>query len=191
MRKLNAREATLLIVLAVMGLGSLWMMGGDGGPGSRGNSEADTVPPDTWPEIWLARLSQTAEVYDAQGRDLFKYGPPPRVERPAPPPPPARREPPPRVEAKPATPKPPPVARGPRAPKPTFKYLGFLGPKERKIAVFGEGDDLLIAQSGETLAEHFKIVEFKYESVVLGYVDEQFADQTHELKLKTQGKGKR
>ena len=73
--------------------------------------------------------------------------------------------------------------QGPRPPSVNFEYLGYLGPKDDKIAVFEKGEELEQARVGEVILEQFRLLEFKYEAVVIGYVDERFRDQSTELKM--------
>ena len=56
-----------------------------------------------------------------------------------------------------------------------------MGHKDNKIAVFEDGDAILIAQAGEVVEKDFVVVEFKYDSILMGYTDEQFTGQTTEL----------
>jgi hypothetical protein len=43
---------------------------------------------------------------------------------------------------------------------------------------------MLLARAGETVEKDFTVVEFKYESVVMGYVDTRFKDMTTELNMR-------
>ena len=45
-------------------------------------------------------------------------------------------------------------------------------------------DPMILAQIGDVVQKEFRIVEFKYQTVVLGYTDEEFAGQTTELEFK-------
>ena len=133
----------------------------------------------------LAKLAPTLEEYDPYVRNLFEYytPPPPKPQRNMnPQPKPPVRKPPP--VAKPPVVKPTPPARDttPRPPRISFLYLGYLGHKDDRIAVFENGEDIVLAHGGETVFEQFRVVEFQYEKIVMGYVDEEFADQTTELK---------
>jgi hypothetical protein len=137
------------------------------------------------PKILLSMVTTEAAVYDANGRDLFKFGQPPRVATKAPPkraaPPPTKKpadvkkpvkRPPARAAAKPPEPRPPEIR---------FKYIGYLGPKGDKIAVFADGDDMLLAREGEVVKEQFKVLDFKYESILMGYTDPLFESKTTEV----------
>ena len=66
-------------------------------------------------------------------------------------------------------------------PKPAFEYVGFLGPKYDKIAVFDTGSEVLVAQVGELIRGKFELLEFRYEAVLLRYVDGEYAGDTTEL----------
>jgi len=49
--------------------------------------------------------------------------------------------------------------------------------------VFEQGQELQLARVGEIVQKDFRLVDFKYEGVVIGYVDERFRDQTTELRM--------
>jgi hypothetical protein len=195
-RSPNQREWVLLGLLAVVLLGMLYLRSGGigGGAGARSGGAAPELG--EVPQVHLDWLSQPAEQYDPQGRNLFAYGPPPSTGRATPPPPP-QRQPPPRIERPPRV-EPPPQrqpqparATGPQPPKPSFKYLGYLGPKDNRIAVFEPGGtekQMLLAGAGDVVEREFRVVEFKYEVVVLGYTDSRFAGQTTEITI--EGKNK-
>ncbi len=138
-------------------------------------------------------LAARAEAYDANGRDLFKYSQrPPSAEE-------VRRsreeaarrqkemeeanqraalaaarwqqEEKERVKEAVLHPQPPP----PPAPPPIdLRYLGYLGPKDDRIAVFEDGKNLLVARKGEVVKDQFRVVEVKWETVVLGFVRAEF-----------------
>ena len=71
----------------------------------------------------------------------------------------------------------------PRAPKPTFEYIGNLGPKNERFAVFTEGQEVLIANIGEEIKTGFVLKDIGFESVTIGYTDERYKDKTTELQL--------
>ncbi len=62
-----------------------------------------------------------------------------------------------------------------------FKYVGYLGPKDGKIAVFADGDDMILARAGDIVKDEFKVLEFRYESILMGYTDGRFRDKTTEV----------
>jgi hypothetical protein len=186
MRKLTSREIVLL--LAVAGLAILgWVYGrgdGSGGVGVKAAELAELEYGDP-PVVQLARLELTAVSYDSKARNLFAYYTPPPPPRPAPPP---------RVETKvtqreaaPQTvvqrPPTPPKAE-PKPPRPNFRYIGFLGPKDNKIAVLEQGEEVLLAAIGEVIQEQYMVVDFKYEMLVIGYTSEQWAGKTTDLPMK-------
>jgi hypothetical protein len=105
----------------------------------------------------------------------------------APPPPP------PKIEAAPqvAVVTRPPANSGPLPPVINLSYLGFLGPKENKIAVFEDGQDLLLARRGEVIKQQFLVLDFGYETVVMGYVDPRFKNDTQELQQRPGAAGGR
>jgi len=184
-RKLSGREYFLMGVLAIAA-GTVLFWGERGQLFERTEEAAGrSAGLGDAPQVHWDRLTAGPEAYDPGGRNLFQYytpPPPPRaaakpIERPV-----ARAAPPPRTT-------PPPQARQQptrnvaRPPTPSFKYLGFLGPKDDKIAVFEQGQELELVRVGEIVQKEFRLVEFKYEGVVIGYVDERFADQTTELRM--------
>lgn len=188
-RKLSSRERNLLIVLGIVALVVLWRVAGSDGArpaGSGTGEDGEEFGLGEPPVVSMALLARLAEGYDPEGRDLFKYG-----KKPPPPPDPkvleakrkaddARRQ---AAAAAAAKRKntPPPAPRGPVPPKINFTYVGYFGPKDDKIAVFEEKDEVLIARRGETLLDDFRVVEIQYESVVIGFTDPRFEKKTETL----------
>ncbi len=80
---------------------------------------------------------------------------------------------PPRGPAAPAPPPPPPIV--------TFKFIGYMGPAENKIAVLVDGEDFYLGRIGEVVNEEFRIVEIGFEWVQVGYTNPLFADQTRRI----------
>jgi len=187
MRKPTGREYFFIVVLAVMGLAYLAYRGDGPLFGGRQDEGRKNMALGIAPIVRMAALAARTEDYDPKGRNLFEYYTPP---------PPKRKVPPPRVAAK--TPPKVPVVRpvqrnqqnrkavnaGVTPPKINFKYIGFLGPKDSKIAVFEDGEGMLLARAGEIVDKEFTVVEFKYESVVMGYVDMRFKTMTTELNMR-------
>lgn len=185
MRKLTSREIFLLV--AVLGLVILgWIYGSGGGLGGGGvkAQELAEISYGEPPVVQLARLEQASVDYDSKARNLFNYYTPP-VQKPKPTPPPVVKRDPPSRTAAPVVQR-PPVATPPKPkpPRPNFRYIGFLGPKNNKIAVLEQGEEVLLASIGEVIQEHYKVVDFKYEALVIGYTAERWADETTELKMK-------
>lgn len=188
-RKLTPREKTLLTVLAVGLVIAFVALRGEGlGLGSPAAVEAIVEGPvGDPPVVRVDLLAQTAANYDPGGRNLFDYyTPPPPPPPPAPPPPPP---PPPRKDIERPLPPPPrnPVPAEPTPPFPKFKYLGYLGPKDRRIAAFevDAGAKPVLAAVGDVVEREFRLLEFRYESVVFGYTDERFKNRTTELGMDT------
>jgi hypothetical protein len=182
-RKPTGREYALLVLLGVLSIVAFRFLDSGGLGGGRGEGAAGfPVPEGDPPAILLARLELDAEGYDPAGRNLFKYGPPPGRATPPPKPPPQRPEPPKRQRPK--APERKPTPREPSAPRPRFDYLGYLGPKDARIAVFEDGDDQIHARIGDVVRDEFRLVEFKFDSVVFGYVDDRYKDKTTELSFK-------
>lgn len=191
MKKLKGREIFLLVVLVVTAAVVGYMNFGKGGFGAGGGDAADDkIKIGEAPVVRLARLGFDSAEYDPNGRDLFKYGPPPRVNRPVPPP--AK----PVVVERPKTKAPvrPPVQQvttvtppKPRPPVPTFKYVGYFGPKYDKIAAFDDGQQILLARVGETVQDDFLLMDFEFQAVRLGFTDQRFEGQDTELSLTIPG----
>lgn len=202
MRRLTTREMVMLGILGAGGLLYVWYASQQavselGGTGSGESSEVGLAA--GAPRVELALLSTIGEHYNPQGRDLFKYSkkPPTAAELAE-----AERR---RLEAErlarlraeaeaaraaellaqqqqqQSRPTPPPVERGPRPPRILFKYIGYLGPKTDRIAVFSDGEEVLLARAGETVQDDFRVVEIGFESVVMGFTDPRFEDDTEEL----------
>jgi hypothetical protein len=182
------REFVLLVVLLAAAVWVIFFRGegrlfGGGGGGER---EAAPLGDAALFAVHLDRLLGEGDGYDPGGRNLFQYYVPPR---PKPKPQVRTQQPRKPVNRTPTTTRtaspPKPRNTAPKPPRVTFKYLGFLGPKEDKIAVFekGQGDELELARIGEVIQGAFKLVGFGYESVELGYTDERFSDQTTELSM--------
>lgn len=74
----------------------------------------------------------------------------------------------------PPAPQPPPI---------NLKYMGFVGPKDAKVASFLDGDDVTVAKVGEVVKGQFTVVEIKAESVVMGYTNPAFRDARREIAL--------
>lgn len=78
------------------------------------------------------------------------------------------------------TPPPPPK---PVPPAITLRYSGYLGSEQNKMAVLYNGEDMLLARSGDVLEKQFKVLDIGYDWVKIGYVDPQFADQYQKLRM--------
>ncbi|MFQ5876540.1 MAG: hypothetical protein ACE5JH_02445 [Acidobacteriota bacterium] len=201
----------LLVTLAVV----LWRtLGGDGAapggavPGGRPTG-VDISSLRIYRVNWGA-LEAARPAYDPAGRNIFQFG---AVPKPTPPPLTEEelaairkaREEAERVRkaqeeqrrrqaerlaaqrgARQATPSdlPPPPPK-PRPPRITYKFIGYIGPPEDKIAVLNQGGDLLFARVGDEVGEKFRILEIGYESIKFGFTDENFTDETRTLPMST------
>jgi len=185
MRRLTSRETVLLLtVLGVATLGWIYGSGGALGGGSGKGDELAKLDYGDPPVVRLARLDLDSVGFDVKARNLFSYYTPPPPPRQAPPPRPVT-QPPPRQAAPPVQQNivRPPTAK-PKPPSPGFRYIGFLGPKDNKIAVLEKGDEILLAAVGEVIEGHYKLVDFKYETLIIGYTSERWAGETTELPMK-------
>jgi hypothetical protein len=153
----------LLVVVAVVRLRPALMGGGEGSP-----KGGVTVGSYKVPQLgWDRTVERKVPAPDSQ-RNLFTYGPPPTPTpdpRPTPTPVPTL---PPRPRP---TPRPEVLARR-TPPPPSFNmsYMGWLGPDRLPVAVFKEGNDVLIAPQGTTLKDKFIIRAVTATGVTLGYV---------------------
>ncbi|MGH9797090.1 MAG: hypothetical protein ACRD5D_02920 [Candidatus Polarisedimenticolia bacterium] len=202
----------ILVLMAVAlwhNLGTAPGTGGGSGAGAAGGRPADIGGLKVFPVEW-ASLTAPRPAYDPSGRNIFQFGatpppPPPRLtpeeealiretqrkaeeerqrqlalQRQAAeeaarlvaqqnPLPPVDLTPPP-----PPKPQPPPIA---------YKFIGYIGPPERKIAVLHDGADLLFVRQGEEVGKGFKILEIGYESIKFGYTDPLFKGETTTLPM--------
>jgi hypothetical protein len=209
-RKLSSREGVLLGALAAATIGYFWMTSGPPG-GVAGGKKAvaarkGKVEAARAPFVRMDLLTAKTETYDDQGRDLFKYSQRPpsaaevrRLREEA-----ARRQKEMEDAAKRAAeeaerrqtevqerakevalhPPPPPP---PTPPQITLRYLGYLGPKDGRIAVFEDGNEMLVARKGEIVKEQFRVLDVKWDTVVMGFVKPEFKGMSQELAM-TRGK---
>src|SRR6267142_6545255 len=183
---------------------------GPGGPGRPGGAVARVKLEDIrLPGVNWAALTARRPAYDPSGRNIFTWGaipvptPPPltpeelkalekaRLEAEA-----ARKA----AEeeaakaAKEATDKaaeeqvriaslPPPPPPKPVPPAITYKFIGYVGPSENKIAILHDGTDLIFVRQGEKVAGQFRILEIGYESIKFGYTDPKFKGETTTLPM--------
>ncbi len=133
--------------------------------GRRGRRSREVVQPKEVRELMLSSLDPEPGSYTL-GRNLWAFYTPPA---PPPPPPPLVRPPvfvpPPHVDKEPV------VDETPRPPTIRFKYLGSFGPKNRKIAVLAEEENLVNALEGDVVMKNFRVAKIGFESVYIEYVD--------------------
>jgi hypothetical protein len=209
-RKFSSREGVLMGALAVAAVAYFWMTSRTPGgvaagkkavPARKGKVESVRAP-----VVRMDLLTAKNETYDDRGRDLFKYSQRPpsatevrRLREEA-----ARRQKEMEEAAKAAAeeaerrqkeaqerakemalhPPPPPP---PTPPQITLRYLGYLGPKDGRIAVFEDGNEMLVARKGEIVKEQFRVLDVKWDTVVMGYVKPEFKGMSQELAM-TRGK---
>jgi len=184
MRQLNTREKVMLVLLAGAGIAGWFGMRGSGmGFGGAGDGPEALTPINGEPPVVRVDLLAQSEVgFDPRGRNLFAYYTPPVAPKarpkpkapPAPPPaPPKKKKAQPKRE----------VIKEPEPPTPDFTYLGYIGPKDNRVAFFTAGEEMLAARVGEIVEDQFELREFRYETVVFGFTDPQFQGKTTELKL--------
>lgn len=170
--KLKPRETLLLGLVGVAAVVALWpwFQASRTTPemGTRARSQASLSP---IPRIDLARLDESASEVEVGRRDLFAFGP--IVSRDAPPLPPEAAEPPPVVEMPPPNPRGPGVdgagtSRAGLAPM-NLKFIGSVGNEQGvKVAVLiTERNEVLTGQSGQVIANRYRIERIGIESVDL------------------------
>jgi hypothetical protein len=203
----------LLVVLVVVfwknigGDGAAIGSGVRRGAVGRVDYEATRVFPVPWHLLTAERPT-----YDPEGRNIFQFGslaPPPapqvspaeqaaidearkraeeariaalqRAQAARTPPPPQQQQPAPSPVQQ--APPPPPAPVRPVPPAINYKFIGYLGPPDNKIAVLHDGNDLLFVSRGDELEEKFKVLEIGYESIKFGFLDPQFRDESKTLPM--------
>jgi hypothetical protein len=207
----RGQEIVLGVLLVVLGGVLWWVLWGGGAPGAPGTAlvgggRADLAGLKVYPVDWAA-LTAPRPAYDPNGRNIFQFG-----AIPAPTPPPltdaekaaieaarrraaaeeaarqlalqqqqqATQQQAAQQQAQPLTPPPPPRPQPPPVP---YKFIGYVGPPERKIAVLHDGTDFLFARRGEVVGGKFRIVEIGYETIKFGFTDPQFKGDTQTIPM--------
>lgn len=207
------KEILLGALLAVLVIVVGWNLSGDGGAGralsarAGAGPRADLTGLRVYPVQW-ASLSAPRPGYDPSGRNIFQFG----VIAPPPPPPltaaekaaieeaqrkaeEARRK---AMEeeaarqrgiqeamanAPPPPPSPPPPPPKPQPPPVNYKFIGYIGPPDHKIAVLHNGTDLIFARQGDEVEKGIRILEIGYESIKFGFTDPQFKGESQTLPM--------
>jgi len=78
---------------------------------------------------------------------------------------------------------PPPPPPRPTPPPVPFRFLGYIGPRDAKIAALENGKDTLLAKEGETVLKEYKVVEIRYDSVIVGFTRPEFSSETREIPM--------
>lgn len=78
---------------------------------------------------------------------------------------------------------PPPPPPRPQPPPIPYKFIGYIGPVDHKIAVLHDGNDILFVRVGEELPKGIKVLEVGYESIKFGFTDPQFKDESRTLPM--------
>lgn len=205
-RSISSRERNLLVVLLLIGAGWIYVQlrkedSTAKAAGEPGGKAAHAAKFTAAPVVKMALLERPAEPISEAGRDLFKYAPrPPSPEevrkmreeaaRQAKAAEIARKQEEERQrllaeqaarENEERAKLPPPPPPPPQPPAIGFKYVGFIGPKDAKIAVFEDGQNTLLASVGDTVQEQFRVVAINYDSVVIGFTRPEFKARTQEL----------
>jgi len=67
--------------------------------------------------------------------------------------------------------------KGPAAPPPppiNYRLVGYMGPMSRRIAVFLNGNDVVLGRQGDILEGKYKVLSIGVDSVEVGYSDPAF-----------------
>lgn len=80
-------------------------------------------------------------------------------------------------------PPPPPPPPKPTPPPINYKFIGYLGPADHKIAVLHDGKEMIFVSRGEELDNSFRVLEIGYESIKFGFTDPQFKDESRTLPM--------
>lgn len=199
-RNISRRELTLGVMLTIAVLGWLWYRSDDPfGGGAVADELNDLAQMAAAPVVRMDLLAARDVQFDQAGRDLFKYGTKPltaedlaaleaqrrareeaerrrleEAER-------RRKE----AEARAAVEQAQPVARprGPTVPRIDLKYLGYLGPKDDRIAVFEDGEAVVLGRIGEVIKDDYRIIEIQYGSVVMGFTRPDLENKTQTLNM--------
>jgi hypothetical protein len=78
---------------------------------------------------------------------------------------------------------PPPPPPKPQPPAIPYKFIGYIGPADNKVAVLHDGTDILMVRRGEELPHGIKVLEIGYESIKFGFTDPQFKDESRTLPM--------
>jgi hypothetical protein len=69
----------------------------------------------------------------------------------------------------------------------TYKFIGYIGPPEGKMAILHDGKDVIFARQGDELGDAFRILEIGYESIKFGFTDRQFEGETEIIPMSSAG----
>ncbi len=78
---------------------------------------------------------------------------------------------------------PPPPPPKPQPPPVNYKFIGYFGPPEQKIAILHDGTDMILVRKGDVVGKDFKIVEIGYESIKFGFTDPQFRGESQTIPM--------
>ena len=78
---------------------------------------------------------------------------------------------------------PPPQPPKPQPPPIPYKFIGYFGPPEQKIAILHDGTDMIMVRQGDKVGNDFKVLEIGYESIKFGYTSPQFKGETSTLPM--------
>jgi len=79
--------------------------------------------------------------------------------------------------------QPPPPPPKPQPPPITYKFIGYFGPADAKVAVLYDGADMLFVRRGDDLPKGIKVIDIGYESIKFGFTDPQFKDESRTLPM--------
>ena len=193
------RQHLMLGALALVAVWALWLTLGGESPlvgGAGRPAQARRALGDLPPVIRLTDLEHPAAAFNPSGgRNLFAFAEERRTalasaQARARKQPPKTKPSPPPAAAKPVVPPPPPqkaAAAQPTPPEVNFEFVGYLGPQSSLIGVFRvttpDGEEVVLAGVGETLAENFRVYRIGYEEVEIGYTQAPFLNERKVLPM--------
>jgi len=75
------------------------------------------------------------------------------------------------------------VAQNPPPPPINFKLIGWLGPPQKRIAVFLNGSEMVLGRLGDVLDGKYKVLSMGTESVEMGYIDPAHKDAKKRIEM--------
>ncbi|HZE89520.1 MAG TPA: hypothetical protein VE404_08235 [Verrucomicrobiae bacterium] len=82
----------------------------------------------------------------------------------------------------------PPAPSGPTIPPPppiNYRLVGYLGPKDNRIAVLMNGNDVVLGARGDVIEGKFRVLSIGIDSVEIGYSDPVYKDAKKRIDLGT------
>ena len=61
--------------------------------------------------------------------------------------------------------------------------MGYMGPKDGRLAFFESGKELHMAKEGEVLLKEYRVVKIGYDSVTIGFTRPEFKSDRREIPM--------